>query len=134
MHTSSAKLSQYFEFSLIFSSSSKLGGVISISCYFFNHEECTRVMWTPPLRESFGYPLSLIQIFLVSYMLNNSMSPRLLAKSISISIFTTFYLLSWQFAQFTLFTQVCILFTLHVLGLAGNVKNVFYSLMVSYGC
>ena len=120
---------------IFFYSSSKLGGVISISCYFFNHEECTRVMWTPPLRESFGYPLSLIQIFLVSYMLNNSISPSSrLTKSISISIFTTFYLLSWQFAQFTLFTQVCILFTLHVLGLAGNVKNVFYSLMVSYGC
>ena len=51
-------------------SSSKLGGLITMACFFFNHEESTRVMWTPPLRESFGYPLSLLQILCVSKTLN----------------------------------------------------------------
>ena len=118
-----------------FSSSSKLGGLLAISCYFYNHEECTRVMWTPPLRESFGYPLSLVQIFLVSRTLNSS--ARSYTQSISIATLTTLYLLSWQFAQFTLFTQVCIIYILYLLGLieeASNVKTVFYSIMVSYGC
>ena len=34
-----------------------------------------------------------------------------------IGIVTCLYLLSWQFAQFTLFTQVSAIFGLHVLGL-----------------
>ena len=55
---------------MILFSSSKLGGVITMACFFFNHEESTRVMWTPPLRESFGYPLSLLQILCVCKALN----------------------------------------------------------------
>ena len=122
---------------LISASSSKVGGLLAITCFFYNHEECTRVMWTPPLRESFGYPLSLLQIALVSWTLNSRNSSNNLQKSISIAILTTLYLLSWQFAQFTLFSQVCIIFVLNVLGFLeqpSNVKTVFYSLMVSYGC
>ena len=124
------------DFFLHLFSSSKLGGLLAISCYFYNHEECTRVMWTPPLRESFGYPLSLVQIFLVSWTLNSKNSSNNLQKSISIAILTTLYLVSWQFAQFTLFSQVCIIFVLNALGFIeqpSNVKTVFYGLMVSYG-
>ena len=122
---------------LIFASSSKVGGLLAITCFFYNHEECTRVMWTPPLRESFGYPLSLLQIALVSWTLNSRNSSNNLQKSISIAILTTLYLLSWQCAQFTRCSQVCIIFVLNVLGFLeqpSNVKTVFYSLMVSYGC
>ena len=93
-----------------FSSSSKLGGLLSVIAFFYNHEECTRVMWTPPLRESFGYPLSLVQILCVSWTLNSD-KPCLRKNVAIISVFTTLYLMSWQFAQFTLFTQG----TIHIL-------------------
>lgn len=42
------------------------GAVVTSASYFFNHRECTRVQWSPPLRESFAYPfLVMQQLFLV---------------------------------------------------------------------
>jgi len=104
-------------------SSSKLGGLLSVAAFFYNHDECTRVMWTPPLRESFGYPLSLLQILCVSWTLNSS-QPSLRKNIIAISIVTTLYLMSWQFAQFTLFTQVTVLRGLHLLELVPRKEAV----------
>ena len=116
-----------------FYSSSKLGGVVSMICFFFNHEECTRVMWTPPLRESFGYPMSLLQILLVSLALK---SPQIHQKRLTaaISVATALYLMTWQFAQFTLFTQVAAIYGLYVLELVPEretVKTVLRGIFVS---
>ena len=106
---------------------------MSVLAFFFNHEECSRVMWTPPLRESFGYPLSLIQILCVSWTLNSTQA--CFRKNIcAISIVTMLYLMSWQFAQFTLFTQVVVLCGLHVLDLIPRkeaVEAVLQGLLVN---
>ncbi|CAF4660775.1 unnamed protein product, partial [Rotaria socialis] len=50
-------------------SKSILGGIITTLAYLFNHSEATRVMWTPPLRESFSFPFHVLQLFVVTYIL-----------------------------------------------------------------
>lgn len=36
---------------------------------FVCFHQSTRVMWTPPLRESFAYPFLVLQMFLLTYIL-----------------------------------------------------------------
>ena len=59
----------------------------------------------------------------VSWTLNSS-QPSLRKNIIAISIVTTLYLMSWQFAQFTLFTQVTVLRGLHLLELVPRKEAV----------
>ncbi|XP_025095968.1 probable C-mannosyltransferase DPY19L1 isoform X2 [Pomacea canaliculata] len=84
------------------------GGVLTVASFFFNHGECTRVQWTPPLRESFGYPFFVFQMFVVSHMLRSSKVSYL--HTIVVAALTTIFMACWQFAQFALLTQAFAVF------------------------
>ncbi|XP_057360635.1 probable C-mannosyltransferase DPY19L1 isoform X2 [Manis pentadactyla] len=85
-------------------SGSRLGGLVTVLCFFFNHGECTRVMWTPPLRESFSYPFLVLQMLLVTHILRATKLYR--GSLIALCISNVFFMLPWQFAQFVLLTQI----------------------------
>ncbi|XP_062425533.1 probable C-mannosyltransferase DPY19L1 isoform X2 [Rhea pennata] len=101
-------------------SGSRLGGLVTVMCYFFNHGECTRVMWTPPLRESFSYPFLVLQMLLLTYILRipNINTGSLIALCVS----NVFFMLPWQFAQFVLLTQIASLFAVYVMGYIDSCK------------
>ncbi|XP_021242830.1 probable C-mannosyltransferase DPY19L1 isoform X1 [Numida meleagris] len=101
-------------------SGSRLGGLITVLCYFFNHGECTRVMWTPPLRESFSYPFLVLQMLLLTYILRipNINKGSLIALCVS----NIFFMLPWQFAQFVLLTQIASLFAVCIMGYIDSCK------------
>ncbi|XP_035828642.1 probable C-mannosyltransferase DPY19L1 isoform X2 [Aplysia californica] len=94
-------------------SDSIFGGLITVACYFYNHGECTRVQWTPPLRESFGYPFFILQMFLVTIVIKNHKSS--LKYAFLIAFAQLAFMLSWQFAQFALLTQTLAVFGTYVL-------------------
>uniref|UniRef100_A0A8U8BTG5 Uncharacterized protein n=1 Tax=Geospiza parvula TaxID=87175 RepID=A0A8U8BTG5_GEOPR len=100
-------------------SGSRLGGLVTVLCFFFNHGECTRVMWTPPLRESFSYPFLVMQMLLLTYILRYlSVSTGLIALCVS----NIFFMLPWQFAQFVLLTQIASLFAVCIMGYIDSSK------------
>ncbi|XP_067837929.1 dpy-19-like 1, like isoform X2 [Heptranchias perlo] len=110
-------------------SGSRFGGVITVACFFFNHGECTRVMWTPPLRESFSYPFLIVQMLLLTRILRSVSVER---KSLAaFCIANILFMLPWQFAQFVLLTQVASLFATYVLGYidASKLMNILYAHM-----
>ncbi|XP_063262713.1 protein C-mannosyl-transferase DPY19L1 [Prinia subflava] len=101
-------------------SGSRLGGLVTVLCFFFNHGECTRVMWTPPLRESFSYPFLVMQMLLLTYILRipNINTGSLIALCVS----NIFFMLPWQFAQFVLLTQIASLFAVCIMGYIDSSK------------
>ncbi|KAM8967040.1 protein C-mannosyl-transferase DPY19L1 [Pelodytes ibericus] len=114
-------------------SGSRLGGFITVLCFFFNHGECTRVMWTPPLRESFSYPFLVLQMFLLTYILR---TPNIGRRSlIALCVSNVFFMLPWQFAQFVLLTQIASLFAIYIVGYISSQKflNILYTHVVSLG-
>ncbi|XP_063090046.1 probable C-mannosyltransferase DPY19L2 isoform X4 [Cavia porcellus] len=95
-------------------SETQVGGLITVLCYFFNHGEATRVMWTPPLRESFAYPFLVLQMYILTMILRTSNNFR--KHYIALCLANVAFMLPWQFAQFILFTQVASLFPMYVVG------------------
>ncbi|KAJ8313954.1 hypothetical protein KUTeg_008515 [Tegillarca granosa] len=96
------------------------GGILTVASYFYNHGECTRVQWTPPLRESFAYPFFVLQMLIVTYVLKTDKLSHL--QSVFIAIATISFMLPWQFAQFALMTQTVAVFGTYVLGYIGSNK------------
>ncbi|ELK35169.1 Protein dpy-19 like protein 1, partial [Myotis davidii] len=112
-------------------SGSRLGGLVTVLCFFFNHGECTRVMWTPPLRESFSYPFLVLQMLLVTHILRATKLYR--GSLIALCISNVFFMLPWQFAQFVLLTQIASLFTVYVVGYIDicKLRKIIYIHMIS---
>uniref|UniRef100_A0A915L3G7 C-mannosyltransferase dpy-19 n=1 Tax=Romanomermis culicivorax TaxID=13658 RepID=A0A915L3G7_ROMCU len=111
-------------------SGSIFGGLITIASFFFNHGEATRVQWTPPLRESFGYPFCLTLMLILTYMLKFK---KFGAKwTAFISCVTVCFMISWQFASFVLSTQVGCIFVVYVLGYARGetLKSVTHGFLI----
>jgi hypothetical protein len=86
-----------------FMSNSIFGGILSTSAFIFNLTESTRVMWTPPLRESFAMPFLFLQLLVVSNIIRNQ--KRGVKWSLILALPTVSYMLPWQFAQFVMVTQ-----------------------------
>ncbi|XP_072179170.1 protein C-mannosyl-transferase DPY19L1-like [Diadema setosum] len=97
-----------------------LGGVLTVLSFFYNHGECTRVQWTPPLRESFAYPIFVLEMFLVTHVLRIQKPGWI--HSIAISLGVVGFMLPWQFAQFALLTQTLAVFATYMLGFASSQK------------
>jgi len=108
-------------------SDSIFGGLLPVVCFFYNHGECTRVMWTPPLRESFAFPICMAQILAVSITTRNSRPGW--KNILSISVTTTLFIICWQFAQFMLFTQTCAIFAIYILGVLN--KDTMHTILVA---
>ncbi|XP_047455191.1 dpy-19-like 1, like isoform X1 [Mugil cephalus] len=101
-------------------SGSRLGGIVTTMCFFFNHGESTRVMWTPPLRESFAYPFLVLQMLLLTYILRTRNPNR--TAMVALGVSNLCFMLPWQFAQFVLLTQVASLFASYILGYLAAAK------------
>uniref|UniRef100_A0A7N6B715 Dpy-19-like 1, like (H. sapiens) n=1 Tax=Anabas testudineus TaxID=64144 RepID=A0A7N6B715_ANATE len=114
-------------------SGSRLGGIVTTMCFFFNHGESTRVMWTPPLRESFAYPFLVLQMLLLTYILRTRNPSR--TAMVALSVSNLCFMLPWQFAQFVLLTQVASLFASYILGYLGAAKmqSILVTHMITLG-
>uniref|UniRef100_A0A8C5NYP9 Dpy-19 like 2 n=1 Tax=Jaculus jaculus TaxID=51337 RepID=A0A8C5NYP9_JACJA len=112
-------------------SGSQLGGLVTVMCYFFNHGEATRVMWTPPLRESFSYPFLVLQMYILTMILRTSNTRGQQYAALCAS--NVAFMLPWQFAQFILFTQIASLFPMYVVGYIepSKFQKIIYMNMIS---
>ncbi|PAA87229.1 hypothetical protein BOX15_Mlig014925g1 [Macrostomum lignano] len=99
-----------------------LSGVIATVGYLGNHRECTRVQWTPTLRESFSFPLLVLhQICLLNFLRRGGTEER--PKSVAVLLLAgsaLLFLLPWQFAQFALLVEAGALLCAHALGYLGH--------------
>ncbi|XP_032142705.1 probable C-mannosyltransferase DPY19L2 isoform X3 [Sapajus apella] len=112
-------------------SGTQLGGFITVLCLFFNHGEATRVMWTPPLRESFSYPFLVLQMYILTLILRTSSNDR--RPFIALCLSNVAFMLPWQFAQFILFTQIASLFPMYIVGYIepSKFQKIIYMNMIS---
>ncbi|KAI6225317.1 C-mannosyltransferase dpy-19 [Aphelenchoides fujianensis] len=102
-------------------SNSYVGGLLSAVAFVANHGQATRVQWTPPLRESFGYPAFALQLFFLSWILRSRRSGRFVY--FAFAFLTLHFILFWQFSGFVLFTQLCCLFGTYSLNLVTLKKT-----------
>ena len=76
-------------------------------------------MWTPPLRESWSFPWLPLQIYFVLKILNNDLTNKTFIKTVVVS---SLFMISWQFAQFALLTQICCILITFLLDLTSHAQ------------
>jgi len=108
-------------------SDSLIGGLIAALCFFYNHSECTRIQWYPPLRESFAYPCCLLQMLCVSMSIYQNNGKTVFAKehklqAVAIAVTSSLCLTLWQFSQFVLSSQVLIIIFMYALNVIGRLS------------
>ncbi|KAK9507593.1 hypothetical protein O3M35_007416 [Rhynocoris fuscipes] len=112
-------------------SESTLGGFISVLFFFYNHMECTRVQWTPPLRESFAYPFCLLQMYCITWCIksnsnisnNDSMiTARTNIQIAAVAVLTSLCLTMWQFSQFVFATQIIAILLMFMFGFISRIS------------
>lgn len=113
----------------LYLSENLLGGIVSVLMFFYNHGEATRVMWTPPLRESFSMPFLYLQLLVLTWIIKKKSS--VLTDYILYGVISLLFMLPWQFAQFTLLTQVLCLQAVYSIRLIPQTK--FIALLCSLG-
>ncbi|KAL4714815.1 hypothetical protein ACJJTC_002674 [Scirpophaga incertulas] len=97
-----------------------LGGFVAVAQFFANHNDATRVHWTPNERENFAWPLLLLQAWLVCLQLRDK--EKRITFQLQLGIFTLncLTLLFWQFTQFIFLTQIIIFFVMEQLYIIDN--------------
>lgn len=109
-------------------SGSWLAGVLATFFFIFNKVDTTRLSFTIPLRESFGFPFLYAQIAVVTaYFKQNTSAWKEMLCLFLISILTFLFTLVWQFAQFILLLQAMALFAVYSLKYVPRckVRNMF---------
>uniref|UniRef100_A0A3Q4MTA6 Dpy-19-like 1, like (H. sapiens) n=1 Tax=Neolamprologus brichardi TaxID=32507 RepID=A0A3Q4MTA6_NEOBR len=97
-------------------SGSRLGGVITTLCFFFNHGEVSAV----PLISLSGY---------------SNVGALGSVTMVALGISNLCFMLPWQFAQFVLLTQVASLFASYILGYlaAAKMQSILVTHMITLG-
>ncbi|XP_016906193.1 probable C-mannosyltransferase DPY19L1 isoform X1 [Apis cerana] len=107
-----------------FLGNSLYSGFIAVLLFFYNHNECTRVQWSPPLRESFAYPVLLCQMYTLTLILregtqqNRQKIPKDLLQKMGMA--TIISLCCWQFSHFVFITQIVALLILKWMKIISN--------------
>ncbi|EDO42027.1 predicted protein [Nematostella vectensis] len=104
-------------------SGSWLAGLLAACFYIFNKDDTTRIVYTIPLRESFGFPFLFTQMAFITYFLKRDIG-RLaqVACVLGIALNSFFFTLVWQFAQFILLLQCFAFFGVYSLGFTPKHK------------
>ncbi|XP_076639114.1 protein C-mannosyl-transferase DPY19L1 isoform X1 [Colletes latitarsis] len=108
----------------VYLSNSVSSGIVTVLLFFYNHNECTRVQWTPPLRETFAYPFILCQMYILTIILREGTQQNLNKVSkelcLTMGISTAISLRCWQFSHFIFATQIIALLILKWMRIISN--------------
>ena len=107
-----------------------LSAIFGAALFAFIHDSATRVMFYPPLRESFGLPFLWLQMVLLVKGLNtehanaNANGAVVPHRTYGLMAATTvLFVLTWQFSSFVLLTQSLALAATYILGYTSAVST-----------
>ncbi|XP_075239095.1 protein C-mannosyl-transferase DPY19L1-like isoform X2 [Convolutriloba macropyga] len=116
-------------------------GVIGALAFLYNFGEATRVMWTPPLRETWTFPAIHLHLFAITCLVKLDNYRRgwkwkrygvVLCQLVLFST-TVYSLASWQFSHFNFSVAITAVSALHVLQLIHERTFVSFLIPTSFG-